>query len=1095
MNRTTFLLVALHACAWSGIAGAASVNGLRCEYQKEPLGLDVARPRLSWIMNSDGRGDFQSAYQVLVASTPEKLSLGQGNLWDSGRVESSDSIYVPYSGVPLESRARCYWKVRVWDKGGKASPWSAASFWTMGLLKPEDWKAYWITASRWFVPRTLRPKGFETPPSDSPDMYAWADVDLGASLVADAVQLYSPEAASFPVRFKIEGSDTLDFDRAKIIADWSATDYHMAGGGPQDFAGHGIRARYVRLTIIRSPETAPGSRKYRSTVRQMAVVSGGRNVALMRPTREFGTAWNSGHATFMVDGMPSSNEGNTCPNDACPITAAPLLRKSFRVDRAVRRATLYVAALGMADVTINGQRVGDDVLSPPFTDYTKQTVYLTRDITALLGRGENVVGATLGNAFFSTPGRGFGERHSGHGPPRLLAQIDIESTDGRRQTIVTDETWKWALSEITFNDIWLGYREDRTLAKPGWDRPGYRDSGWRAVSLTQGLGGALRSRIGPPVRVVGELKPIRVEGNRAFFDVLTAGWPSVRVVGKTGQTLTISGRCAKDYNLPEMSFKLASDGPAVLEPRFLVLSGPLELKVDGLSEPLTRASVSIRIVHADLQSAGTFHSSNPWLNQLHEVVLRTHLNYNLDHPLDPMREKQGWTQDAQNMFETAAYLTDVAALYRKWWRDWADAQQPDGLLGSVVPVVGRQIHDWNCPWWSGVIVLLPWQHYLYYGDRRFLEEAYEPMRRYVDYLGFLAGTGAGRRPLDYPDPRRDVDADAARRKMLIWIGAGDWLNPSRSGSSEVSAQTPLLVGAGDWRNPSAPGPNNALPGAMTAMPAWSYYAGIVSKTAMLLGKPDEAASYAAVAKDVADRYNAVFFQADTGIYGDRADQQTAMVLPFALGIAPEDRSELVLARLIDAIHARHDHVGVGFVGLPFLMETLTEVRRADLANRIVNQHDFPSWATLMHDGVLAEDWQGGGAQMPSCGGAVGMWLYQSVLGIRPDPAGPGFRKFILAPQPDVATGLTSARGSYQSVHGKIESEWTYADRQFTLRAVVPANTRATIYVPAEAAETVTESGRPAAQSDGVRFLRMERDAAVYEVGSGAYVFRAHWVPR
>jgi hypothetical protein len=1065
MIRTIALLIALSA--WSGIAGAASVSGLRCEYQKDPLGIDAACPGLSWIMNSNRRGDFQSAYQVLVASTPEKLSRGQGDLWDSGRVESSDSIHVPYSGIPLESRARCYWKVRVWDTARQASPWSTVSFWTMGLLKSTDWKAHWITASRWFVPPALRPKGLETPPSDSPDMYAWADVDLGGLFVIDRVQLYSPEAASLPLRFKLEGCDTLDFNHPKLIADWTAADYHPSSTGPQDFAGHGVRTRYVRLTITRSPETAPGSRKYRSTVRQMAVMSDGQNVALMRPTREFGTTWDSGHAAFMVDGMPSSHDGDISPDDACPITAAPLLRKSFRVNGVVRRATLYVTALGMADVTVNGQKVSEDVLSPPFTDHTKQTVYLTRDITALLRPGENVVGATLGNGFFSTPGRGFGERHSGHGPPRLLAQIEIESTDGRRQTVVTDETWKWAPSEITFNDIWLGYREDRTLAKPGWDRPGYRDTGWRAVSLTQGLGGALRSRIGPPVRVVGELKPVRVEGNRAFFDVLTAGWPSVRVVGKAGEIVTISGRCAKDYNLPEMSFKLASDGPTVLEPRFLVLSGPLELKVGGLSAPLARDPVSIRLVRANLEPAGTFHCSNPWLNQLHAVVLQTHLNYDLDHPLDPMREKQGWTQDAQNMFETAAYLTDVAALYRKWWRDFADAQQADGLLGSVVPVVGRQVHDWNNPWWSGVLVLLPWQHYLYYGDRRMLEEAYEPMRRYVDYLGFLAGTGAGKRPLDYPDPHRDVDAVAARRKMLIWRGAGDWLNPTASDASL------------------------ALPGAMTAMPAWSYFAGIVSQAAVILGKPGDAAQYAALAKDVADRYNAAYFHADTGVYGDRADQQTAMLLPFALGMVPRDQRELVLARLFDAIHARHDHVGVGFVGLPFLLQTLTEARRADLANRMVNQRDFPSWATLMHDGVLAESWGGGGAQMPSCGGAVGMWLYQSVLGIRPDPAGPGFRKFILAPQPDPATGLVSARGSYRSVHGTIESEWTYADGQFNLRAVIPPNTSATIYVPAQSAETVTESGRPVAQSVGVRFLRMEPGAAVYEVGSGTYVFRAH----
>ena len=1091
MIRTAFWLITFQICLGVGVAGAASVTGLRCEDQTDPLGIDAARPGLTWMMNSNRRGDYQSAYQVLVASTPEKLARARGDLWDSGKVNSADSVHVPYSGVPLESRARCYWKVRVWDADGKVSAWGAASFWTMGLLRPADWTAHWITASRWFVPPALRPEGFATKLSNSRETYAWADVDLGAPRTVDAVQLYSPPAV-FPVRFKIEGSDTLDFDQTQTIADWTPGDYHLAGEGFQDFAGSGIRARYVRLTITRLPETSPGSGKFQSIVRQMTVMSEGRNVALMRPTREFGTAWNSGHATFMVDGMPSSHDGDTCPADALPITVAPLLRKSFRVEGAVRHATLYVAALGMADVTLNGQAVSADVLSPPFTDYTKQTVYLTRDVTALLRPGENVVGATLGNGYISTPGRGFGERHSGHGPPRLLAQIEIESTDRKRQTIATDVTWKWAPSEITFNDIWLGYKEDRTLAKPGWDRPGHRDAGWRAVSLTEGLGGALRSRVGPPVRVVGELKPVRVEGHRAFFDVLSAGWPSVRVMGKAGETVTLSGHCAKDYNLPEMTFRLAQDGPAVLEPRFLVLSGPLELDVSGLSEPLTRDAVSIQLVRADLQPAGTFECSNPWLNRLHEVLLRTHLNYNLDHPLDPMREKQGWTQDAQSMFETAAYLTDVSAEYRKWWRDWAEAQQPDGLLGTVVPVVGREVHDWNCPWWSGVIVLLPWQHYLYYGDREFLEEAFEPMHRYVDYLGFLAGTGAGRRPLDFPDPHRDVDADAAQRKMLVWLGAGDWLNPTRPDAAEVAAQAKLLAGAEDWRKLARPGPNNAVPAAMLDMPAWSYYAAIVSKTAKLLGKPAEAAAYAAIARDVADRYNAAFFHPDTGIYGDQPDQQTAILLPYALGIAPEDKRDLVLARLIDAIHARKDHVGVGFVGLPFLMQTLTEARRADLANRMVNQHDYPSWATLMHDGVFSEDWSGGGAQMPTCGGAVGMWLYQSVLGIRPDPAGPGFQKFILAPQPDLATGLTSARGSYQSVHGKIESEWTYVSGQFTLRAGVPANTRATIYVPADSAGTVTESGRPAAQSPGVRFLRMEHDTAVYEVGSGTYAFQSHW---
>ena len=182
----------------------------------------------------------------------------------------------------------------MWDVTGKPRRGARRPSGRWGCFEPADWTAHWITASRWFVPPALRPEGLVTPPSNSREMYAWADVDLGAPRTVDAVQLYSPAGGSFPVRFKIEGSDTVDFDRAQIIADWTGSDYHLAGGGPQDLPAHGIRARYVRLTITRSPETAPGSGNYRSVVRQMTVLSGGRNVALMRPTREFGTDWNSG---------------------------------------------------------------------------------------------------------------------------------------------------------------------------------------------------------------------------------------------------------------------------------------------------------------------------------------------------------------------------------------------------------------------------------------------------------------------------------------------------------------------------------------------------------------------------------------------------------------------------------------------------------------------------------------------------------------------------------------------------------------------------------------------------------------------------------
>jgi len=1033
---------------------AASVADLRCEYLSNPLGVDTVQPHLSWNIDSDVRGGRQTAYQILAASEPELLKKNQGDLWDSGKVISDENVSVPYAGVPFKSRAECFWKVRVWDQAGQVSDWSAPASWTMGLLQPEDWSAKWITASKWFMPPDVRPAGLVVAAG------GWADVDLGVPLPVDEIRLFFNDTNSAPTRFLIEGADEPQFYQPEILVDQTAQLFQPVAPGVQVFPVNHLVTRHVRLWI-------KGTRgKSKAVIRQMEIISGGRNVALMRPTRETGTDWSSGHAVFLVDGMPSAGDGNECPPDACPTTAAPLLRKSFTIEKPIRRATFYVAALGMADVTINGRRVTDAVLGPPFTDYTKRVNYLTLDITTLLAHGENVLGVTVGNGFFSTPRRGFGERHGGHGPPRVLVQTEIEYADGSRQTIASDGFWKWSRSEIVENDTFAAYTEDRRLAKPGWDRPGFDDRDWRPVAISSSLGAKLVSPIGPPIRVVGELKPDHVAGDRAYFKVLSAGWPRVQVNGHAGQTITILGKSG-NYKTPPLVFTLATNGPAVLEPRFMYLSGPLEIEVKGLTEPLAPDAVSIQLAHADLKLAGSFSCSNPWFNQIYAALLQTHLNYDGDQPMDPMREKQGWTQDMQGMFETAAYLTDVAGIYRKWWRDFADGQDESGYVGSVLPVVGRQVYDWNSPWWSGVVVLLPWQHYQYYGDRRVLAESYDTMRRYVDFLGKLTASGSVRGWGDYPYLNRgNTNSPEAREGILSWKGAGDWQNPF--------------------------GGKDAVPAPLLDMPAWYHYATIVSETAALLGKNEDSKKYAAIADDVKNRFNAIYLNLDTGLYGSQTNSQTAQALPLALGVVPAAQRELTYQRLLAAIHAQKDHQGAGFVGLPFLLHALTDARETALANKMVNQQDYPSWKTLIHDGVLAEGWNGGGAQMPSCGGAIGLWLYQSVLGIRPDPAGPGFKKFILAPQPDPATGLTSAKGSYESVHGRIVSDWKIESGVFTLNATVPANTSAKIYIPTQDKHSVSESDKPVSKAPGVKFLGREGSAAVYSVGSGFYHFTANF---
>jgi alpha-L-rhamnosidase len=780
----------------------------------------------------------------------------------------------------------------------------------------------------------------------------------------------------------------------------------------------------------------------------------------MRPTNEYNTDWSHGHAAFLVDGMPNNYDNDDCPADACPTVAAPMLRKEFAVHGRIVRAVLYNAALGMADVSINGHPVGNQVNGPPFSDYVKRVYYVTRDVTSLVRTGSNVIGAVLGNGFFSPPTGGFGDRLGGDGPPRFLSQLDITLADGTMQEIVTDPSWTWSRSEITFNDYWAGYMEDRTLAKPGWNTPDYApDTTWQHVAETSALGGRLIAPLGPPVRVIAQVQPDRIVGNHAYFHVLTAGWPKITVAGHCGETVTINGINER------LQFKLTQDGPTVLEPHFILTAGPLDLSVDGLTGSLAPGSVSLQCVAADLPRTGSFTSSNPFLNKVYQATLQTHLNYDVDFPADPTREKEGWTQDAQGFFDSAAYLTDVAGLYRRWWWDMADDQDPDGFVGSVLPVVGRHVYDWNSPWWSGVTVFIPWEHYLFYGDRRMLSEAYEPMRKYVDFLGLVAKSGIGERWDDYAYFNINQDPKAAATGMIMLNGAGDWLNPT-TGSQFV------------------------VPAPMTTMPAYYYYATVVSRTAGLLGKTADEAKYAGLAADIKQRFNAAYFHTDSGLYGSETNNETAQVLPIAVGLVPDQYKNQAYQRLIDAIHARNDHVACGFVALPWLLQILTQNRETALVNKMVNQQDYPSWNSLMHDGILGEGWGGGGAQMPSTGGSIAMWMYQSTLGIRPDLTGPGFSRFILAPQPDTATGLTSASGYYDAAHGRIVSDWKQQDGQFFLRAVIPANTSATVTIPTNSLQSVLESGKPAAQQPGVKFVRSDADSVTYQVSSGEYHFVA-----
>ncbi|MEI8290427.1 MAG: alpha-L-rhamnosidase N-terminal domain-containing protein [Verrucomicrobiota bacterium] len=880
-------------------AGDLRVTRMTCDYRENPLGVDAAKPQLSWRMESGERGQKQTAYQVLVASSAKLLAKGEVDLWESGKVASEENIGVLYGGKTLASRQQVFWKVCVWDAAGNPSAWSSPANWTMGIFTPEAWNAKWIS---------------------------------------------------------------------------SPTNLYCAG-------------------------------------------------------------------------------------------PAVYLQKHIAVSKKIRRAIARYSALGWVELTIDGRKVGDAVLSPEFSDLNRRVLYLTHDVTSLLSKGSHTLDAILGNGQHSPvepigadeadnivvpggKGTGYHNRWGRFGGPKFLLELEVEYADGTCEFFGTDETWRWSSGPITFNDLWRGEKQDLRVTPTNWN----------PVAVFASPAGRMEVSAIPPVRKFERLPPSRIEGNKIFFDTVAAGWPRLVVKGKRGQKIIITGKVGSEFTMPPLEFALRGGGAEVLEPKFYFNVGPREMEVAGLDEPLKREQISWQVAHTDLERAGQFECSNPFFNELHRALLRTHLSYNFGQPMDASREKEAWTQDAQNMMDSAVYLTDVPAYYRNWWRDFAANQTSDGYLGAIAPIAGLQTHGWNDPWWSGMIVYLPWKFYEYCGDHQMLAEAYKPMKLYLDFLGRRAQEGVGANTGALRGrPTEKVDEAAIRDGLLAW-------------------------GTGDWQGLAKP------PVALTSTAAWAYYAGIVSRTAAILGHEDEARKYAKLSDEITASFNLKFFDPAAGLYAKSKNSQSAYVVPLSLGLVPDEKRSLAVARLVDAVRGATNHLNTGFVGTPFLLQCLTDVGRADLAAEIVSQRDFPGWGTLMNEGVFKENWRGEHAMMPSLGGPVGAWFYRAILGIRPDPAGPGFKRIII--KPEIVGGLMWAKGSYNSLHGKISSACAKRGERFSLRVEIPVNTTATVYLPTDFVDSIRESGRNLRSAPGVQLLRLEVGRAVLGVASGRYEFES-----
>jgi alpha-L-rhamnosidase len=751
----------------------------------------------------------------------------------------------------------------------------------------------------------------------------------------------------------------------------------------------------------------------------------------------------------------------------------PMLRREFSLNGAIQSARAYVTCHGLYEMQLNGQRVGDYLFTPGWTSYNKRLQYETYDVTNQLRSGSNAVGVMLGDGWY----RGdltWDMRRDFYGTRvGLLMQIKVAYKDGREEIIGTDENWKASFGgPILMSEIYDGETYDARREKPGWSMPGFADSNWSSVPVAAYPNENLIAQAGPPVRRIQELKPVKIFKTPAGDLVADmgqnmVGWVKLKVEGPAGTTVTLRHAEVLDKqgnfyteNLrgaaETVRYTLKGGGPEVFEPRF-TFQGFRYVAVNGYPGELTADCLTGEVIHSDMEPASEFETSKPLVNQLqHNIIWGQKGNF-VDVPTDcPQRdERLGWTGDAQVFSSTAAFNMDVAGFFTKWLKDLAADQYPSGSVPYVIPDVlsSQSARAGGSAAWADSAVIIPWNVYRAYGDKRILEDQYPSMAAWVEYERKHAGDG------------------------YVWktdFHFGDWL-----AFSSTSADYPGATTGKD----------------LVATAFFAHSTDLLQRIAVILGRQEDAAKYA----ELLGKIKAAFcreFVTETGRVGENT--QTAYVLALDFDLLPEKIRPTAAQRLADDVRAR-GHLTTGFVGTPYLCYVLSRWGHLDTAYFLLNHDQYPSWLYEVKQGATTiwERWDGekpdGSFQDKSMNsfnhyayGAVGDWMYRVMAGIDIDDAEPGYKHILIQPQP--GGEFTAVRSSHKSMYGEVGSAWNLKGGQFELTIDIPANTHATVRLPKAQLGGVTESGRPVANGNGITGERQEGDSAVVEVGSGQYRF-------
>ncbi len=848
------------------------ITNLKTEYKQNPIGLGTQKPRLSWQITSGQQGTEQEVYQVLVAGSESDLLSGQNLLWDTGKVNSDQSIHIEYAGAELSSGEQVYWKVTVWDNHGNQAE-SKVATWEMGLLNTDDWKADWITM----------------------------------------------------------------------------------------------------------------------------------------PWKE--------------------DESKSSP--------CPYFRDEFELSEQVKSARIYATALGLYELELNGEKIGNEVFAPGWTNYNKRLQYQVYDISDQLKKGKNAIGVILGDGWYRGHfGWWWPDNRNAYGNQLgLLLQVKIEFENGEIIEFGTNEKWKTSTGPILKSDIYNGETYDARKELTGWSQADFDDSNWQIVKLLDHTKETLVASEGEKVSKVKELKPIELfttpKGEQVFdLGQNMVGWVRLKVKGKSGDLVSIRFAEVLDQegnfytdNLRAIectdSYILKGEGEEVYEPRFTfhgfryvqVINYPSELSID---------SITGIVVHSDMEQIGYFECSDPMINQLQSNIEWGQRGNFLDVPTDcPQRdERLGWTGDAQVFAPTASFNFNTAPFFTKWLKDLETEQKPDGSVPWVVPNIikdggGTGWSDgFGATGWADAAVVIPWTVYRYYGDKRILEEQFNSMKAWVDYMIHHSGD---------------------RYIFDFGFHFGDWLSFAEYYTYNYNAPDYGYAGAHTDKE-------------LIATAYFYYSADLLKKSAEIIGKKEVVDQLGELLPKIKKAWNEEFMTRSGRLV---SSTQAAYAIGLVFGIVETDKVPIISKRLADDV-SYFGHLTTGFLGTPVLNFALSDFGNTELAYQLLHNERYPSWLYAVTQGATTiwERWDGikpdGTFQTTGMNsfnhyayGAIGDWLYSRVAGIDIDPENPGFKNIIF--RPEIGGKLTHANAAIECMYGKVSAGWKLEGDLVTYTIEIPAN--------------------------------------------------------